>query len=69
MNQPTFDPSGQYTALIAFFVSLINQYAPYLGLTVQAVVQFLSAVAVLYGIFKAYKNHRDVAITAGVKGI
>lgn len=69
MDNPTFDPRGQYTAAIAFIVGLINQYAPFLGVSVQGVVQVVSAVFVLLGLYKAYKEHKKTAVLAGVKGI
>lgn len=66
---PTFDPSGSYTAIIAFVVGLINNYAPFLGITTQSVVTVASAVVVLYGVYKQYVAHKKLAISAGVQGI
>ena len=65
MNQNTFDPSGQYTAAIAFVVGLVNNYAPYLGVTVQSVVSVISAVFTLYGIYRAYVAHKALAKSVG----
>lgn len=62
----TFDPKGQYTAAIAFIVGLINQYAPFLGVTVQGTVQIISAILVLWGIYKSYKAHKALAVSVGV---
>jgi len=66
---PVFDASGSYTAVIAFVVGLINNYAPFLGITTQSVVTVASAIVVLYGVYRQYVAHKALAKVAGVKGI
>jgi hypothetical protein len=65
----TYDQSGNYTAIIAFVVGLINNFAPFLGVTTQGVVAIISAITVVYGVYKQWVAHRNLAISAGVKGI
>lgn len=61
----TYNPGGNYAAIAAVLVLIVNHFFPGLGITNDQIIQTIADVVGLVGAIYAYFAHRSLAISTG----